>query len=115
MGLLNLRAPENIRYESATNAIAQLFWGGHNTDALPINRWKESASILGVVNAYFDAERKRLRTDLEYRDKRPSEEFEEAVVWLLNILGIPTIWYGKTVMTERMRWVLLSLTKRHWR
>jgi hypothetical protein len=83
--------------ESATNAIAHLFWGGHNIDALPINRWKESASILGVVDAYFDAERKRLRTGLEYRDKRPSEEFEQAVVRLLNVLGIPTIWYGKTV------------------
>lgn len=83
--------------EGARNAIAHLFWGGQDIDALPINRWKESVSILGVVDAYFDAERKRLRTDLEYRDKRPSEEFEQAVVRLLNVLGIPTIWYGKTV------------------
>jgi hypothetical protein len=83
--------------ESATNAVVRFFWGGHNIDALPINRWKESASILGVVDEYFDPERKRLRTDLQYRDKRPSEEFEQAVVRLLNVLGIPTIWYGNTV------------------
>jgi len=83
--------------ESATNAIAHLFWGGHNIDALPINRWKESVSILGVVDEYFDPERKRLRTDLRYRDKRPSEEFEQAVVRLLNVLGVPTIFYGNTV------------------
>jgi hypothetical protein len=83
--------------ENATNATVHLFWGGLDIDALPINRWKESASILGVVDEYFDPKRQRLRTDLEYRDKRPSEEFEQAVVRLLNVLGIPTIWYGKTV------------------
>ncbi len=82
---------------SATNASVRLFWGVHNIDALPINRWKESASILGVVDEYFDLERSRLRSALEYSDKRPSEEFEQAVVRLLSVLGIPTIWYGKTV------------------
>ena len=83
--------------EGATNAIAHLFWGGRNIDAVPINRWKESVSILGVIDEYFDPERKRLRGDLEYREKRPQEEFEQAVVRLLNVLGLPTIWYGKTV------------------
>jgi hypothetical protein len=81
----------------ATNAIAHLFWDGRSIDAVPINRWKESVSILGVVDEYFDPERKRLRGDLAYREKRPQEEFEQAVVRLLNVLGLPTIWYGKTV------------------
>lgn len=83
--------------ESATHATVRLFWGTHSIDALPINRWKESVSILGLVDAYFDPERKRLRTDLEYRDKRPQEELEQAVVRLLSVLGIPTIWYGNSV------------------
>jgi len=83
--------------EGATHAITHLFWGGHNIDALRINRWKESASILGAVDEYFDPDRRRLRADLEYRDKRPAEEFEQAVARLLNVLDIPTIWYGKTV------------------
>jgi hypothetical protein len=82
---------------SATHAIVHLFWGAHSIDALPINRWKGSVSILGLVDEYFDPERKRLRTDLGYRDKRPKEEFEEAVVRLLNVLGIPTISYGRSV------------------
>jgi hypothetical protein len=60
-------------------------------------RWKGSVSILGLVDVYFDPERKRLRTDLGYRDKRPREEFEEAVVRLLSVLGIPTIYYGRSV------------------
>jgi hypothetical protein len=83
--------------ESATHAIVRLFWGAYSIDALPINRWKDSVSILGLVDEYFDPERKRLRTDLGYRDKRPKEEFEEAVVRLLSVLGIPTIYYGNSV------------------
>jgi hypothetical protein len=79
------------------HSLVYLFWGGRDIDALPTNRWKESASILGLVDEYFDPEHQRLRTGLEYRDKRPSEEFEQAVVRLLNVLGIPTVWYGKTV------------------
>ncbi len=57
-----------------------------------------SASIFGIVDEYFDPEHKRLRLALEYNDKRPAEEFELGVVRLLNILGIPTTWYGKTVV-----------------
>jgi hypothetical protein len=83
--------------ESATHAIVRLFWGAHSIDALPINRWKGSVSILGVVDEYFDSERRRLRSALEYADKRKGGdgEFEQAVVRLLSVLGIPTIWYGK--------------------
>lgn len=97
--------------ESATNAIAHLFWDGRDIDALPINRWKESASILGLVDEYFDPEHKRLRTDLEYRAKRPSEEFEQAVVRLLNVLGIPTVWYGKAVDDRADAFAILKSDK----
>jgi hypothetical protein len=81
--------------ERGTHAIVRLFWGAHSIDALPTNRWKDSASIWGLVDEYFDAERSRLRSALEYGDKRKSGEFEQAVVRLLNVLGIQTIWYGK--------------------
>jgi hypothetical protein len=84
--------------EAATHATVHLFWGGLSVDTLTIRRWSASASIFGMVDEYFDLEHKRLRLALEYNDKRPAEEFELGVVRLLNILGIPTTWYGKTVV-----------------
>jgi hypothetical protein len=84
--------------EAATHATVHLFWGGLSIDTLSIRRWSASASIFGVVDEYFDPEHKRLRLALEYNDKRPAEEFELGVVRLLNLLRIPTIWYGKTVV-----------------
>jgi len=83
--------------ETATHANIRLFWGRHDIDALSVNRWPASASIRGAVDEYFDPEHRRLRGALKYGDKKSSDPFELAVVRLLNILGIPAIWYGKTV------------------
>jgi len=87
--------------ETATHATVHLFWGGHNIDALRVNRWKASASIRGAVDGYFDSDHSRLRAALGWNDRGKSDEFELAVVRLLNILGIPAIWYGKTVDPDR--------------
>ena len=83
--------------ETATHATIHVFWNGRDIDALPINRWKASGSILGAVDEYFDSGHSRLCEALKYSDKKSSDGFELAVVRLLNVLGIPTIWYGKTV------------------
>jgi hypothetical protein len=83
--------------ETATHASIRLFWGRHEIDAVTINRWPTSASLLGAVDEFFDTEHRRLRSALEYSSRKSSEPFELAVVRLLNILGIPSIWYGKTV------------------
>lgn len=83
--------------ETATHANIHLFWGRHDVDNVSINRWTASASILGAVDEYFDSEHRHLRSALEYKSKTSSDPFELAVVRLLNILGIPAIWYGKTV------------------
>ena len=81
--------------ESAPYATVRLFWGTHSIDALPIHRWKESVSILGVVDEHFDSERGRLRSALAYGDKKKGDKFEHAVVRLFNVLGIQTLWYGQ--------------------
>jgi hypothetical protein len=83
--------------ETATHANIHLFWGRRDIDSVSINRWPTSASILGAVDEYFDSQHKRLRSALEYSSNKSSDPFELAVVRLLNILGIPAIWYGKTV------------------
>jgi hypothetical protein len=87
--------------EKATHASVRLFWGEHDIDVLMINRWPASASLRGAVDEYFDSEHTRLRAALRWNDKKKSDEFELAVVRLLNILGIPAIWYGKTVDPDR--------------
>ena len=87
--------------EKATHARIHLFWGEHDIDVLSINRWSASASLRGAVDEYFDSEHARLRAALRWNDKTKSEEFELAVVRLLNILGVPAVWYGKTVDPDR--------------
>lgn len=82
--------------EAAIHANIHLFWGRRNIDGVSINRWPASASIRGALDEYFDTNHDRLREDLKYKDRKSSDSFELAVVRLLNILGIPTVWYGKT-------------------
>jgi hypothetical protein len=49
---------------------------------------------------YFDSEHTRLRGALVYSSRKSSEPFELAVVRLLNILGIPSIWMEKPLTTR---------------
>ena len=83
--------------DDATHATIRLFWGTHHIDSLTINRWAASSSISAAVAEYFDPGHTRLLKGLDYVDKKSSDPFEWAVVRLLNILGIPAIWYGNTV------------------
>jgi hypothetical protein len=87
--------------ETATHAAVHLFWGEHNVDALRVNRWNASASILGALDEYFDSDHALLRAALKWNPGKKSDDFELAVVRLLNVLGISAIWYGKTVDPDR--------------
>ena len=53
------------------------------------------------MDEYFDTEHTRLRDALKRQHEKKSDEFELAVVRLLNLLGIPATWYGKTVDPDR--------------
>lgn len=71
-----------------------LFLGEHEVDSFEVTRWPHSFTLLGAMNVFFDPEHKRLREALSGRSK-VKENFEFGVVRLLNLLGIPAIWYGK--------------------
>ena len=86
---------------TATHAKVHLFYKQHNIDTLLVNRWSASASTRGAVDEYFDSAHTRLRDALKWNDRKKSDEFELAVVRLLNLLGIPAIWYGKAVDPDR--------------
>jgi hypothetical protein len=87
--------------EGADYADVRLFYGERQIDLLAVNRWAASASIRGAINEYFDSNHNRLRDSLRWKHNSKSDEFEFAVVRLLNILGIPTTWYGRIVTPDR--------------
>jgi hypothetical protein len=87
--------------EGTSCADVRLFYGGREIDSLTINKWVASASIRGAIDDYFDGEHKLLRKALAWQDKAKSADFELAVVRLLNLLGIPAVWYGKGADADR--------------
>ncbi len=78
-----------------------LFLGDQEIDSFEVKRWPHSASHLAAMNVFFDPEHKRLRDALLGPANRTKENFEVATVRLLNLLGIPVIWYGKIAAESR--------------
>ncbi|MGB7228462.1 MAG: hypothetical protein WBD26_11980 [Candidatus Acidiferrales bacterium] len=66
---------------------------------LEVNRWPSAGNIRQLVDSYFDPSQERLKSALLNRGAMNQQEFEWAVARLLNLLGLPAIWYGKG-MTE---------------
>jgi hypothetical protein len=77
-----------------------LFLDEHEVDSFEVTRWPHSATLLAAINVFFDPEHKRLREALLGR-KQSKDGFEFGVVRLLNLLGVPAIWYGKGTTQAR--------------
>lgn len=92
----NFEWPQNARY-----ADIRLFYGDREIDNVTVNRWASSATVRGAVDEYFDVQHTQLKKALSWQDRSKSEVFELAVVRLMNLLGIPTIWYGKFTDPDR--------------
>jgi len=88
--------PQNARY-----ADIRLFCGDREIDNVTINRWASSATVRGAVDEYFDVQHTQLQKALTWQDRSKSDVFELAVVRLMNLLGIPAIWYGKSADPDR--------------
>ena len=62
---------------------------------LDITRWPSAGNLRHLVDLYFDPAQERLRAALVNRGAMNQREFEWGVARLLNLLGVPTAWYGK--------------------
>lgn len=58
-----------------------------------ITRWPHARTIRVAVDNYFDPTRQHLDHAL-FKEKKQARVFEQGVVRLLNLLGIPFVWYG---------------------
>jgi len=85
----------------SSSAEVRLFYKDKQIDVVAARRWAASTSVRGAVDEYFDPTHKGLGRALKWQQQTRSEEFETAVVRLLNVLGIPAIWYGKGVEPDR--------------
>lgn len=83
----------------STGAKACLFFLDREIEALEMNRYAAGATLRAEFDDYFDPERHRLLQNLglEPRKRAPKDQaaqFETAVARLMNLLGVPLVWYG---------------------
>lgn len=91
--------------KGAESGKASLFYDGDEVSDIDLRRWP-AGNLRAAVDCYFDPEHKLLRDALvggshNSRKRGASQAFEMAVVRLMNILGIPLVWYGKGVADGR--------------
>jgi len=87
--------------KGAESGTASLFYSGEEIDSAELLRWPAAATLRAAVDSHFDADHKRLRgvllgDNVKHRSSK-ALDFETAVVRLMNLLGIPLVWYGKGV------------------
>jgi hypothetical protein len=78
-----------------------LFFGDHEVDSLEVNRWQYSGTLSAAIDGYFDPAHKLLREAVIGQTSKKNLSFEMGIVRLLNVLGIPAIWYGKGTVEGR--------------
>ena len=112
--------------KGALTAKASLYYAGEEINSISLRRWPEATTVRAAVDCFFDPGHKRLNETLlgkgctaGYKGKT-SESFEHACVRLMNLLGVPLVWYGGkwaqpgrndaagVVLTDRDRMVVLA-------
>jgi len=84
----------------AESGKASLFYAGKDVSSIDLRRWPGAGTLRAAVDCYFDPHHKRLKEALLGLDKKnstkgkASQTFEEATVRLMNLLGVPLVWYG---------------------
>ena len=77
--------------QGSRRGTAKLYFDDEYVDELEFQRWKDTVNLRVVGDNYFDPEHQKLREALESTNNNKSEY---AIVRLLNLLGIPAVWYG---------------------
>jgi hypothetical protein len=86
---------------------ASLFYAGEEVSNVDLRRWPGAGTLRAAVDCYFDPDHKLLqealfgKTEKEGRVGRAQDAFEMAVIRLMNLLGIPLVWYGKGALPRR--------------
>jgi hypothetical protein len=81
--------------EGAEWARIVLFYNEQEIDTLEVGRWPAAATLRVAVDSYFDPDHQRLRGFVLGRESKEGQNFELGVVRLMNLLGVPLVWYGK--------------------
>jgi hypothetical protein len=87
--------------QGSVGAKLVLFFRGEEVDALEVRRWPQSGTLRVAIDTFFDPEHKRLREAILGQSGKENLAFENAVVRLFNLLGVPMVWYGKGAMDAR--------------
>jgi hypothetical protein len=94
LGIFGWESPVDWPSESIGAKIV-LFFREQEVDSIEVNRWPDSADLRVAVDTFFDPKHERLRELLVGEKSKDSVLFELAIVRLLNLLGVPMVWYGK--------------------
>jgi hypothetical protein len=76
-------------------ATARLFFRDTEIDSVEVNRWPGGASLRAALDDCFDPGHQHLRSVVLGPRKANAQEFEIGIARLLNLVGVPVIWYGK--------------------
>jgi len=78
-------------------ASAQLYYDEELIETFEFQRWQDTINVAVRANTYFDQNHAMLRSRLL---GKKASDFEHGVVELLNLLGLPTVWYGNEVQNR---------------
>ncbi len=88
--------------EGSENARLILFFEGDQVALLETKRWPRVGDLRQIVDGYFDPSHQWLKDTISNRrGEMNPQEFEWGVVRLLNLFGVPAIWYGKGASPAR--------------
>lgn len=86
--------------KGSLTAKASLHYAEEEIGSISLRRWPGATTVRAAVDCYFDPEHERLKETLlglgstAGKKGKVSEPFEQACVRLMNLLGVPLIWYG---------------------
>jgi len=93
--------------QGAESGKASLFYVGEQVSSIDLRRWPRAGTLRAAVDCHFDPDHKLLQEALLGQNKEKSKDgtaqraFEMAVVRLMNLLGIPLVWYGQGASPRR--------------
>jgi len=87
--------------EGAEKARIVLFFEQEQVQTLEVDCWPSAGNLRQLIDTYFDPSQEKLKSVLSDRGVMNQQEFEWAVTRLLNLLGLPAIWYGKGAAEAR--------------